>query len=315
MGEMAIWAGLLLGALACAAAAYALLRRRGRARAQAVAQAKVQGVDPAVGAVLAGLIGEAVALELIPIGPDGKATGGGEPLARCVPVQAGPGGLICELLDCAAPEAVHAGLKVQGFFAPLPLAGRKVNALETEILAMQGAADPPRIVLAVPQGLRAVPRRRHPRKRVSDPRFIRLRLWVADVADSAVYFPEASPDLWINAYDGRHGDENAVSDISPGGLALEVRAALVPRALAPGARVVLKCSLFQFKDKQFKPYWYAGAVRAVTPSETGSTRRIAVAFSHVGAPDQLAPQGLAWTALAPDSDTTAKPAKPIGASA
>lgn len=309
MGETAIWAGLAVAA-ACAVLAglwMAGLRRRSRARA--TGQAKVRGVDPAVGALLAGLIGEGVALDLVPVAPDGGKGDAAEPLARCVPVEAGPGGLVCELLDCAAPDAVHAGLKVQGFFAPLPLAGRKVNALDSEILAMQGADDPPRIVLALPQGLRAVPRRRHPRKKVSDPRFIRLRLWLADVAQSTVYFPEASPDLWINAYDGRHGDENAVSDISPGGLALEVRAALAPAGLAPGARVVLKCSLFQFKDKQFKPYWYAGKVRAVTQPAQG-LRRIAVAFSHVGAPDRLAPQGLVWTAL-----ESARNPETIGASA
>ncbi len=313
MGETAIWAGLAVGAVLAVFAGLWAVRILRRSKARATAQAKVQGVDPAVGALLAGLIGEGVALDLVPVGPDGGKGGkgeGAEPLARCVPVEAGPGGLVCELLDCAAPDAVHAGLKVQGFFQPLPLAGRKVNALDSEILAMQGAADPPRIVLALPQGFRAVPRRRHPRKKVSDPRFIRLRLWLADVADSTTYFPEASPDLWINAYDGRHGDENAVSDISPGGLAMEVRAALAPAGLAPGARVVLKCSLFQFKDKQFKPYWYAGSVRAVTEPATG-LRRIAVAFSHVGAPDRLAPQGLVWTAL----DSAPEPHNNTGASA
>lgn len=296
MGETAIWTGLAVGAVVTVLAGLWIARLLRRRRARTTGQARVQGVDHAVGALLAGLIGEGVALDLVPVGPDGGKGDAAEPLARCVPVEAGPGGLICELLDCAAPDAVHAGLKVQGFFQPLPLSGRKVNALDTEILAMQGADDPPRIVLALPQAFRAVPRRRHPRKKVSDPRFIRLRLWLADVAQSTVYFPEASPDLWINAYDGRHGDENAVSDISPGGLAMEVRAALVPAGLAQGARVVLKCSLFQFKDKQFKPYWYAGVVRAVTEPAQG-LRRIAVAFSHVGAPDRLAPQGLAWTAL------------------
>jgi len=192
--------------------------------------------------------------------------------------------------------AVHAGLSVMGFFAPITFDGRKVNAFQTEILSVEATLEPPRILLSAPTQFRTVPRRRHPRKKVSDPRFVRLRLWQADIANSTLYFPEASPDLWINAYDGRHGEENAVSDISSGGLAMEVRGALVPPALAPGVAVVLKCSLFQFRDKQFNPYWYAGTVRAI--STTGeTTRRIAVAFTHVGAPHQLAPQGLVWSPL------------------
>lgn len=280
MDDGGVWTGAILAGVLMAVFGALWLRSRGRA-------AGAGATGP--GATLAGLIGESVALDLVP-------ESGGEPLARCVPLELGPRGLACELLDCASPDAVHAGLSVMGFFAPITYDGRKVNAFHTEILSVEGTLEPPRILLSAPSQFRSVPRRRHPRKKVSDPRFVRLRLWLADIATSAQFFPEASPDLWINAYDGRHGEENAVSDISPGGLALDVRAALVPAALIPGAAVVLKCSLFQFRDKQFNPYWYAGTIRAV--SATGeNTRRIAVAFSHVGAPHQLAPQGLVWTPL------------------
>jgi hypothetical protein len=81
-------------------------------------------------------------------------------------------------------------------------------------------------------------------------------------------------------------------------LALEVRASLVPQALTPGSPVVLKCSLFQFREKQFKPYWYAGLVRGLSApgGPEGKLKRIAVGFTHVGAPDDKAPQGVAWEA-------------------
>jgi hypothetical protein len=281
MDETGIWGGAILAGVLLAV--FAVLAVRSRRR--------VGNPDKAggPGALLSGLIGEAISLDLVP-------ESGGEPLARCVPLELGPRGLTCELLDCAAPEAVHAGRSVMGFFAPITFEGRKVNAFDTEILSVESVLEPPRILLSAPTQFRSIPRRRHSRKRVSDPRFVRLRLWRADIASSTLYFPEASPDIWINAYDGRHGEENAVSDISAGGVALEIRAALVPTGLAPGAAVVLKCSLFQFRDKQFNPYWYAGVVRAIT-TPTENVRRIAVAFSHVGAPHQLAPQGLVWTAL------------------
>lgn len=286
MEDAGIWTGAMLAGVLFAVFGALWWRSRGRAGATA------RNGGP--GGLIGGLIGESVALDLVP-------DSGGEPLARCVPLEFGPRGLTCELLDCAAPEAVHAGRAVMGFFAPITFEGRKVNAFDTEILSVEATLEPPRILLSAPTQFRSVPRRRHSRKRVSDPRFVRLRLWLADIATSTQYFPEASPDIWINAYDGRHGEENAVSDISAGGLAVEVRAALVPPALAPGMAVVLKCSLFQFRDKQFNPYWYAGTVRAVTtPGE--NLRRIAVAFTHVGAPHQLAPQGLVWSALDPSQN-------------
>jgi hypothetical protein len=77
-------------------------------------------------------------------------------------------------------------------------------------------------------------------------------------------------------------------------MAMELRAALVPPGLVPGSPVVLKCSLFQFKEKQFKPYWYAGLVRGMNAPDE-KTRRISVGFTAVGTLDGSAPQGVRWT--------------------
>ena len=282
MGEATLWAFLAFAAAVSALGGFAL----GRAWRPRICTPPAAG--PAV--VLNGLVTRSAPLDLLPGSPDDPA---GEPLARCVPKSFGEAGLVCELLDCAAPNEVRSGREVTCFFAPVRLAGRKVNAFATQIASVDSAAEPPRMVLRAPAELLDIPRRRHVRKRVSDTRFVRVRLWQADAATSRIYFPEAAPDIWVNAYDSRHGEENAVTDISAGGLALEVRAALVPPGLEPGSPVVLKCSLFQFREKQFKPYWYAGLVRGIS-APGGKMRRIAIGFTAVGSPDPAGPQGIVW---------------------
>lgn len=294
MGEGAWWASMALVAAVSALCGFLL----GRSRRRSVAPAsELPVVAPAP--LLKELIARALPLELLP-GPsngqngDPSANAGREPLARCLPKALGPDGLSCELLDSAALGETVPGRKVTCYFAPLIHGERKLNAFETVIASVDPMAEPPSMLLAAPTQLLSMPRRRYPRKRVSDPRFVRVRLWLAQAGASPVHFPDAVPDIWINAYDGHHGEENAVTNISAGGLAVEVRAGLVPKALELGSPVVLKCSLFQFREKQFKPYWYAGLVRGVN-APGGKLMRLAVGFTHVGRPDETQPQGIAWT--------------------
>jgi len=307
MVDAAWWTGMGLVAVFSAAAGFALGRSRRRRVMPAVDAAPLA----ATSAFLKDLAARAVPLDFCLTAPPATANASGttsneaetvgESLGRCVPKSLGPDGLLCELLDIAAPGRAGPGARVTCFFPPQRLEGRKINAFETVIAAVDAVAEPPRMLLAAPTELQAIVRRRHARKRVSDQRFVRVRLWLADAASSATYFPDAAPDIWVNAYDGRHGEDNAVTDISAGGLALEVRAGLVPGGLEPGSPVVLKCSLFQFREKQFKPYWYAGLVRGVSApaGPEGKLRRIAVGFTHVGAADETAPQGVAWTVRVP----------------
>ena len=285
MGELVLmWFGVTLLVVLAALGGFALGRL---GRAGPTPRSAPVAVAASPQALMAGLIRRAAPLDLL----SGSAA---EPLARCLPRSATPEGLVCELLDSAASMELRPGQAVTCVFAPVRQAGRKVNAFETEINAHHSALEPPQVVLRPPQVLLAVPRRRHARKRVSDPRFVHVRLWAADAETSRLFFPEATPDIWINAYDGQSGGENAVTDISPGGLAMEVRAALVPPGLEPGSPVVLKCSLFQFKEKQFKPYWYAGLVRGISAPDD-KIRRIAIGFTAVGALDGKAHQGVRWT--------------------
>jgi len=302
MGDAALWASMALVAAVAAAGGFAL----GRVRWRSIAPAA--DAPRAVAPVLRALVADDVLLDLLPGGASAAAGAAdeslaGEPLARCIPKSLGPDGLVCELVDCAAAHEVGPGVRVTCFFAPQRLDGRKINAFVSVIVSVDAVAEPPRVLLRLPAELAAIPRRRHARKRVSDQRFVRVRLWLAEAEKSPLHFPDAAPDIWVNAYDGRHGEENAVTDISAGGLALEVRAGLVPKGLEPGSAVVLKCSLFQFREKQFKPYWYAGLVRGLgapngqngSNGSDGKLRRIAIGFTHVGAPDARSAQGIAWT--------------------
>lgn len=286
MGDWVLWSGVVLLVALAALGGFVLGRSGWSPRRAFVPQGNgPQAASPE--ALTADLIHRAAPLDLL---PDNL----GEPLARCLPRSVGAEGLVCELLDSAASLELRPGRAVTCLFAPVRQGARKVNAFETEIVAVHGALEPPQMVLRPPQAFTSVPRRRHARKRVSDPRFVHVRLWAADAETSRLFFPEATPDIWINAYDGQNGGQNAVTDISPGGLAMEVRAALVPPGLKPGSPVVLKCSLFQFKEKQFKPYWYAGLVRGVSAPDA-KARRIAIGFTAVGVLDGTSPQGVRWT--------------------
>ncbi len=302
MGDWSWWAVLAL-AVASAAAGFGLgrLTRRSVRPVPGAWPGGSAGASGDVAPALRSLAAGGVALDIMPRAWVDAGDGAPyEPLARCVARQAGPDGLICEIFASSPALESSVAVPVTCFFAPQRQNGRQINAFETVIASVEAALEPPRLTLGPPTELLSVARRRNPRKRVSDQRFVRVRLWAAEQGKTALYFPDAQPDIWINAYEGGREGENTVTDISAGGLALEVRAAQVPPGLAIGAPVVLKCSLFLFKEKQFKPYWYAGAVRALSEAQEGATRRIAIGFTHVGAVDPGSPQGVAWTERTPN---------------
>jgi len=271
----------------------------GRLNWRKIAPAREGGRD--VAPAMQALAAEGVAVDVMPrawLDASGASALGEdapyEPLARCVARSAGPDGLICEIFASVPTIETAPGAPVTCFFTPQRLGDRQVNAFETVIASVDTSLEPPRLTLGPPTELLSMPRRRHPRKRVSDQRFVRVRLWLAEQGASPLYFPDAQPHVSVNAYEGSQGEENAVTNISAGGLALEVRAEQVPQGLAAGSPVVVKCSLFMFREKQFKPYWYAGVVRGLG-EPGGAMRRIAIGFTHVGSADDKSPQGVAWT--------------------
>lgn len=294
---MELWGWLAALALtaACAAAGGYFF---GRGGGRSIAPAEDAPADTL--SLLQELAQASIPIDLL---PRDAAEGGAitaTPLARCLPRIIGPGGLTCELLDSGSGEGLALGLPVTCCFAPRRVPGGSVNAFQSVLAALDPLAEPPLVVLTLPGEMLDAPRRRHPRKRVSDQRFLRLRLWLASPGQTPLYFPDAAPDIWINAYDADQGGGSSVTDISTGGVALDVRPGLAPAGLAKGSPVVLKCSLFHFKEKRFRPYWYAGAVRGLSPQADGGAR-IAIGFTHVGRIDPAAPQGVAW-AQRPEND-------------
>jgi len=297
MGDLAWWASLGLVAAASAFGGFAL----GRLSRRKVAPAK--GVPADVAPALRALAAGGVVLDVMPrawLDASGASALGEdapyEPLARCIARASGPDGLVCEIFASIPQLETATGAPVTCFFTPLRSGAGKLNAFETVIASVDTALEPPRLTLGPPTELLSIPRRRHPRKRVSDQRFVRVRLWLAEPDVSPLFFPDAAPDIRVNAYEGRQGEESAVTDISAGGLALEVPIGQAPKGLAKGTVVVLKCSLFMFREKQFKPYWYAGVVRGLgeAQGQGGALRRIAIGFTHVGAADDKSSQGVSW---------------------
>ena len=169
MGESAWWASMALVAAVFALGGYVLGRTRRRCVSPAL---DLPLVVPAP--LLKELIARAMPLDLLPgpaSGPAGElvSTASREPLARCLPKSLGPDGLICELLDSAALGEAVPGRSVTCYFAPLRQGELKLNAFETVIAGVDPMAEPPVMLLAAPSEMLAMPRRRYPRKRVSDP--------------------------------------------------------------------------------------------------------------------------------------------------
>jgi hypothetical protein len=303
MGDMAWWASLGLVAAASALGGFAL-GRLGRLRLAPAKDASANVAPVDVAPALAALATGGVELDVMPrawLDASGASALGQDapykPLARCIARASGPDGLICEVFASSPELETAVGAPVTCFFTPQRSGGGKINAFETVIASVDTSLEPPRLTLGPPTELLSIPRRRHPRKRVSDQRFVRVRLWLAEPDVSPLHFPDTAPDIRVNAYEGAHSEESAVTDISAGGLALEVPAAQAPSGLARGMAVVLKCSLFMFREKQFKPYWYAGVVRGFGEAQGpggAAMRRIAIGFTHVGAADDKSPQGVSW---------------------
>lgn len=302
MEEGMFWAALAGTAAVSGLAGYVL----GSARRCRVAVAEEPPVPAAP--VLRALAEAQARLELAAGGADPAALAACSPgqapareaIAACVVRSVGPHGLLCEPSRFADLAELAPGRVVTCFFPPRREQGRKVNAFQSAVLDVDAKAEPPSVTLALPAHVLELEERLEARKRVADPGLVRVRLWLAEADESPVHFPDAAPDLWINAYDGGAAEENAVTDISEGGLSMRLRAGMLPPGLAAGAPVVLKCSVFEFREKLFKPRWRAGVVRGVSAPAGKSAAalvRVAVGFTLAGRLDESARQGLAWSAL------------------
>ncbi|GAB7024454.1 PilZ domain-containing protein [Salidesulfovibrio brasiliensis] len=201
------------------------------------------------------------------------------PALRCVITRAGRKRLQCDILDRNGKDPQQ-GDEVSILFPPTSVNGTRINVFS----ATAGKADAERIVLETPRHFGYVKRREHVRKKVMDQQFIRVRLWVSPM-DSTYEFQDSPPDVGVNSYaqDDSGHEANTVINISNGGMALNVRNQNLPPACVTGGPVVLNIFLFNFREKEFKPYWCAGEIRSMEGGEEGYTR-VGIAFTGSGSP-------------------------------
>lgn len=203
-------------------------------------------------------------------GPDDEAVS-----VRCVITSAKSGKIKCEIIERLDVIRTRPGNDLVCVFAPLKTRDGRVNSFTATLAESdRQGRNPERLVLAGPTDYALIPRRKHQRKRVADQQFIRVKLWAASPEDAEVVFEDAAPDIAVNSFSASSPDQgaNAVINISDGGIGLSVLNRLVPETCAPEAPVVLNLFMFNFREKTFKPFWYAGVVRSLEEGRPGFTR-------------------------------------------
>lgn len=207
--------------------------------------------------------------------------------ARCVFTGVSAGKIKCEIIENLSPLDTQKGDMVTCFFPPIKTTHDTVNAfVATVIEGEKEGRRSERIVLSTPQKFTMIARRKHARKRVADQQFIRVKLWVDDPFSSDIPFQDATPDISVNSFnsDSAANNANAVLNISHGGLGLSIHNTNLTETCAVGAPVAINLFMFNFREKTFKPYWYAGEVRTMHEGQPGSTR-IGIKFTGYGEPE------------------------------
>lgn len=203
-------------------------------------------------------------------GPDDESVS-----VRCVITSARSGKIKCEIIERLDVIRTRPGNDLVCVFAPLKTRDGRVNSFTATLAESdRQGRDPERLVLSGPTDYALIPRRRHQRKRVADQQFMRVKLWTASPETTEVAFEDAAPDIAVNSFSTTSQDQgaNAVINISDGGIGLSVLNRLVPEICAPDAPVVLNLFMFNFREKTFKPFWYAGVVRSLEEGRPGFTR-------------------------------------------
>jgi len=218
--------------------------------------------------------------------------------ARFVVIGVRPGRIKCEIIERLDVIKTAKGKGVACVFAPLKTRDGKVNTFTaTVIKADRDGRNPDRITLSTPADYAFITRRKHARKRVADQQFIRVKLWLEAPSSSDISFEDAAPQIGVNAFtlNGPDQGANGVINISGGGIGLSVLNRLLPETCAPGEQVVLNLFMFNFREKTFKPYWYAGVVRSMEEGRPGFTR-MGIEFTDVGQADRNTGR-LSWIEL------------------
>ncbi|MBG0789067.1 MAG: hypothetical protein H0S80_01060 [Desulfovibrionaceae bacterium] len=224
--------------------------------------------------------------------------GGNKVAARFVVTGVRANRIRCEIIERLDVIRTGKDRKAVCVFAPLKTREGKVNTFTAALIKSdRDGRNPDRIILSTPAEYGFATRRRHVRKRVADQQFMRVKLWLASPMSTDVAFQDAMPHIGVNAFtfEGPDQASNGVVNISDGGLGLSVLNRLLPETCAPGESVVINLFMFNFGEKTFKPYWYAGTVRSMEGGRPGFTR-VGIEFTDVGRADPATGR-LSWAEL------------------
>ncbi|AMK11474.1 hypothetical protein [Pseudodesulfovibrio indicus] len=216
-------------------------------------------------------------------GPDDEVVS-----VRCVITSAKSGKIKCEIIERLDVIRTRPGSDLVCVFAPMKTRDGRINSFTATLVESdRQGRNPERLVLAGPTDYALIPRRKHQRKRVADQQFMRVKLWAAAPETAEVAFEDAAPDIAVNSFSTNSPDQgaNAVINISDGGIGLSVLNRLVPETCAPETPVVLNLFMFNFKEKTFRPFWYAGAVRSMEEGRPGFTR-LGIEFTATAVSDR-----------------------------
>ena len=184
-------------------------------------------------------------------------------------------------------------------FPPEQSAAGKVNSFRSTINTIEcETGDCGRMTLTPPVKFSLVKRRRHKRKRVIDQQFIRVKLWLGKPDGDDTTFTDRIPDLAVNSYDPRSSghEDNQVINISNGGIGVGASPVLVESKFNIDDDVLISIFMFNFRQKVFKPYWYAGKIRSMENMD-GQTCRVGVEFTRSGKMRDENEQNIDWAKI------------------
>ncbi len=184
-------------------------------------------------------------------------------------------------------------------FPPEKTETGSVNSFKAVIISVDCRTENcGRITISIPNNFSNVKRRRHKRKRVIDQQFIRVKMWLGAPDTDDASFADAVPDLAVNSYDPRSGghEDNEVINISNGGIGVRTPLILSENKFDSGTDVLINIFMFNFRQKVFKPYWYAGQIRTVENIDR-ATCRLGVEFTMSGTLRDENEQFIDWTEI------------------
>ncbi|CCO23899.1 PilZ domain-containing protein [Maridesulfovibrio hydrothermalis] len=220
-------------------------------------------------------------------------------LGRAVLTQLTEDRIRLEIIEGTGISTLSASAEIMLMFPPEKIGSSRVNSCKSTILDLECSEDGcGRMTLTPPSDFSQIKRRRHKRKRVIDQQFIRVKFWLGTPDTDETSFADAAPNLAVNSYDPRSTghEENQVINISNGGIGVSAHHTLVDSKFNINDDVLINIFMFNFRQKIFKPYWYAGKIRTIEEID-GKSYRLGVEFTMSGKIHDENEQYIDWSKI------------------